>query len=66
MYTYQDKQIESYHKKYIIDKTLETTERQSKLDNPEKLVTQGIQHDKVQSKTTKQYVLDTTIHKERQ
>ena len=34
------------------------------MDNPEKLVTQGTQ-DK-QNKTTTQYVLDTTIHKQTQ
>jgi len=33
------------------------------MENPEKLVTQGTQDEK---KTTTQYVLDTTIHKQSQ
>ena len=33
------------------------------MDNPEKLATCGTQGEEKQSKTTTQYVLDTTIHK---
>jgi hypothetical protein len=33
------------------------------MDNPEKLATYGTQGEEKQSKTTTQYVLDTTIHK---
>jgi hypothetical protein len=40
-----------------------TSEGQSKLNNPEKLATQGTQDKEKQSKNTTQYVLNTTIHK---
>ena len=33
--------------------------------NPEKLATQGTQDEGKQNKNTAQYVLDTTIHKQR-
>jgi len=36
---------------------------QSKMDNPEKLATQGIQDEENQHKNSTQYVLDTTIRK---
>ena len=36
------------------------------MDNPEKLATEGTQDGDKQSKNTTQYVLDTTIHKQRQ
>ena len=39
---------------------------QSKIDNPEKLPTQGTQDDEKQNKNIKQYVLDTTMHKQTQ
>ena len=39
---------------------------QSKKDNPEKLETQGTQHDEKQNKITTQYVLDTTMRKQTQ
>ena len=42
---------------------------QSKMDNPEKLVTQGTlftQNEEKQNKNTIQYVLDTTTHKQTQ
>ena len=38
--------------------------RQSKMDNPEKLATQGTQDKEKQSKNTTQYVLDTTMRKQ--
>ena len=37
---------------------------QSKMDNPEKLATQGTQDEEKQNKITTQYVLDTTMHKQ--
>ena len=36
------------------------------MDNPEKLATEGTQDEEKQNKNTKQYVLDTTIHKQTQ
>ena len=39
---------------------------QSKMDNPEKLSTQGTQDEEKQNKHTTQYVFDTTIHKQTQ
>ena len=36
------------------------------MNNPERLVTFGTQDEEQQSKNTKQYVLDTTIHKQAQ
>jgi hypothetical protein len=39
---------------------------QSKMDNPEKLATQGTQNKEKQNKNTSQYVLDTTIRKQTQ
>ena len=36
------------------------------MDNPEKLAMQGTRDEEKQSKNTKQYVLDTTIHKQAQ
>ena len=45
-------------------KTLENTEGQSKMDNPEKLLTQGTEEEKTKQKhNTTQYVLDTTNRK---
>ena len=38
---------------------------QSKKNNPEKLATQGKQDEEIQNKNTTQYVLDTTIHKQK-
>ena len=38
--------------------------RQSKIDNPEKLATQGIQNEDKQSKNTTQYMLDNTTRKQ--
>ena len=38
---------------------------QSKRDNPEKLATQGTQDEEKQIKNTAQYVLDTTMRKQR-
>jgi len=43
-----------------------TSEGQSKLNNPEKLATQGTQDKEKQNKNTTQYVLDTTIRKQKQ
>ena len=40
--------------------------RQSNIDNPEKLATQGTQHDEKQSKNTTHYVLNTTMRKQTQ
>ena len=37
---------------------------QSKMDNPEKLATQGTQDKEKQNKNTTQYVLDTTMRKQ--
>ena len=39
---------------------------QSKIDNPEKLTTQGTQHVEKQNKNTTQYVLDSAISKQTQ
>ena len=39
---------------------------QSKMDNPEKLATQGTQDEEKQNNNTTQYVLDTTIRKQTQ
>ena len=39
--------------------TLENTEGAIKMDNPEKLATQGTQDEEKQSKNTTQYVLNT-------
>ena len=36
------------------------------MDNPEKLVTQGTQDEEEQNKNTTQYVLDTTVRKQKQ
>ena len=44
---------------------LENTEGQSKMDNPEKLATHGTQEEDKQTKSTIQYVLDTTIFKQK-
>jgi hypothetical protein len=38
---------------------------QTKMDNPEKSATQGTQDEDKQNKNTTQYVLDTTIGKQR-
>ena len=35
------------------------------MDNPEKLATYGIQNENKQDKNTTQYVLETTMHKQR-
>ena len=43
---------------------LENTEGQSKMNNPEKLATQGTQDEDKQSKYTTQYMLDTTMRKQ--
>ena len=40
--------------------------RGNKMDNPEKLATQGIQAEEKQNKNTTQCVLDTTIRKQTQ
>ena len=37
---------------------------QSKMDNPEKMATQGTQDEDKENKSTTQYVLDTTIRKQ--
>ena len=39
---------------------------QSKMNNPEKLATQGTQDEDEQNKNITQYVLDTTIRKQTQ
>ena len=39
---------------------------QSKMDNPEKLATQGTQDEDKQNNNTTQYLLDTTIRKQAQ
>ena len=39
---------------------------QSKLDNPEKLATQGTQDEEKQNKKATQYVSDSTMHKQTQ
>ena len=36
------------------------------MDNPEQLATKGTKDEKQQSKSTTQYVLDTTMHKQTQ
>ena len=48
----------------MIPQTIENTEGQSKMDNAEKLETQGTQDKETQNKNTIQYVLDTTIRKQ--
>ena len=45
----------------INKQTLENNERQSKMDNPEKLATYGTQDEEKRNKDTTQYVLDTTM-----
>jgi hypothetical protein len=50
----------------LIKWTLENTDGQSKMDNPEKLATYGRQDDEKQSKNTTQYVLDTTVRTQTQ
>ena len=47
-------------------KTLENTEGQIKMDNPEKLLTQGTEEEEKtkQKHNTTQYVLDTTNRKQ--
>ena len=49
----------------VVEYTLENTEGQSKMDNPEKLATYGTQDEEKQNKNT-QYVLDITIRKQTQ
>ena len=39
---------------------------QSKIDNPEKLATQGTQNEDKQNENTTQYVLETTMRKQTQ
>ena len=43
---------------------LENTEGAIKMNNPEKLATQGTQDEEKQSKNTAQYVLGTTMRKQ--
>ena len=40
---------------------LENNERVIKIDNPEKMATQGTQDEEKQSKNTTQYMLDATM-----
>ena len=47
-------------------KTLANTEGAIKMDNIEKLTTQGTQDEDKQKKNTTQYVLDTTIRRQTQ
>ena len=53
--------IRMHHRDNILSKRYRITKCQSKMDNPEKLATQGTQDDEKQSKNTTQYALDTTI-----
>ena len=46
------------------NKRQRTQKGQSKMDNPEKLATQGTQDEEKQNKKTTQYVLDTTIRQQ--
>ena len=52
--------------KYFLNKRQRIPKGQSKIYNPEKLAAQGTQDDEKQNKTTTQYVLDTTMHKQTQ
>ena len=49
-----------------INKRQKIPKGQSKMDNPEKLATQGAQDEEKQHKNTTQYVLDTTVRKQTQ
>jgi hypothetical protein len=48
----------------LLNKRKRTPKVQSKMDNPEKLATQGTQDEVKQNKNTTQYVLGTTICKQ--
>ena len=50
----------------IIYKCQRIPKGQTKMDNPEKLATQGTQDKEKQSKNTTQYELNITLHKETQ
>ena len=50
----------------LTNKRQRIPKEQSKMDNPEKLATQGKQEEEKQNKNTTQYVLDTTIRKQTQ
>ena len=58
------------HEYYLIQctckYTLEIPKGQSKMDNPEKRPTSGIQDEEKQNKDSIQYVLNTTIRKQTQ
>jgi hypothetical protein len=41
-----------------------TPNGQAKMDNPEKLLTQGTQDEEIQNKNTTQYMLDITMRKQ--
>ena len=56
----------AYLKRQIINKRYRIPKGQSKMDNPEKLATQGTQDEKKQNKNTTQYVLHITIRKQTQ
>jgi len=53
--------IRMHHTDIILSKRYRIPKCQSKMDNPEKLATQGTQDDEKQNKNTTQYALDTTI-----
>ena len=44
----------------VLNKRQRTPKGQSKMDNPEKMATQGIQDEDKQNKNTTHYLLDTT------
>ena len=50
----------------LTNKRQRIPKRLSKKDNPEKLATYGTHDEEKQAKTTAQYVLDTTVHKQTQ
>ena len=53
-----------YNENRNINKRQRTIKGQSKMDNPEKLATYLYTRQRQTDKTTTQYVLDTTMHKQ--
>ena len=51
---------------HTVDTRQRIPKEQSKNYNPEKLAIQGTQDEEKENKNTTQYVLDTTMHKQRQ
>ena len=54
------------HKKQAENKRQRIPKGKLKMDNPEKLATQGTQDEEKQNKNTTQYVLDTTMREQTQ